>query len=349
MDRRTSRLVVASTVAMGATLVGAGVLYLLRASRQDASDGAHGALSGYRTKLRWRSVRARHWQVISTDYEDAETTDAAEGTGGECPSGMVQIRGERVVDPDDNRYAARRIETMQLQHCSEWIQQEYPERCQQFDAAAWEAAIADLGRESMSYCIDRFEYPNIAGQYPIIYVSFYEAKELCAQSGKRLCSEDEWTFACEGEGAKPYPYGDGYTRDPDKCITDQRWRAYNERNMIPRDGAAAAAEMDRLWQGKPSGSQTECRSEHGVFDMTGNVDEWTTSTTPGERPSILKGGYWGPVRTRCRPSTRGHDQNHVFYQQGFRCCADVGTVIRDPAQPRLGEDDPAPAHRLPLK
>lgn len=57
--------------------------------------------------------------------------------------------------------------------------------------------------------------------------------------------------------------------------------------------------------------------------MTGNVDEWTTSVRRGERPSILKGGYWGPVRARCRPSTRAHGEDFAYYQQGFRCCSDV--------------------------
>jgi formylglycine-generating enzyme required for sulfatase activity len=58
--------------------------------------------------------------------------------------------------------------------------------------------------------------------------------------------------------------------------------------------------------------------------MTGNVDEWTrTSNALAERQSVMKGGYWGPVRTRCRPATRAHDELHTFYQQGFRCCADL--------------------------
>jgi formylglycine-generating enzyme required for sulfatase activity len=60
----------------------------------------------------------------------------------------------------------------------------------------------------------------------------------------------------------------------------------------------------------------------GVYDLIGNVDEWTRSAVRG-RPSILKGGYWGPVRTRCRPTTRAHGESHAFYQQGFRCCADA--------------------------
>ena len=52
------------------------------------------------------------------------------------------------------------------------------------------------------------------------------------------------------------------------------------------------------------------------------VDEWTMSAVGGRR-SILKGGYWGPVRTRCRPTTRAHGESHAFYQQGFRCCGEA--------------------------
>jgi formylglycine-generating enzyme required for sulfatase activity len=53
------------------------------------------------------------------------------------------------------------------------------------------------------------------------------------------------------------------------------------------------------------------------------VDEWTYATTNEGSRSILKGGYWGEVRARCRPSTRVHGENFAFYQQGFRCCTEI--------------------------
>ena len=37
--------------------------------------------------------------------------------------------------------------------------------------------------------------------------------------------------------------------------------------------------------------------------------------------ATLKGGYWGPVRNRCRPMTVDHNEWHSGYQIGFRCCA----------------------------
>ena len=186
----------------------------------------------------------------------------------------------------------------------------------------------------MRFCIDRFEYPNQKGVFPVIMVNFHEAQALCAEQGKRLCDEAEWTFACEGDEATPYPYG--YKRDSSACIIDQQWKPYNGAAFSPREDQACANELDRLWQGKASGTQPRCKSPFGVYDMTGNVDEWTHTVREGERPSILKGGYWGPVRTRCRPATRSHDENHTFYQQSFRCCAEAQAAVR-----RVEAEDPS--------
>ena len=329
VEKSTARALMAGALVVSVAALGAGIYVMGQTSASDPSAGNLGAGT---TKHQWRSVRSRHWQIISTRAEDPSTTDAREGRRGDCPEGMVHVKGDMRQEPDDNPYSAGRIETMQLTTCLDWISKEYPERCQKFDKEQWLSMVRPLETAPMSYCIDRYEYPNVRGQYPIIYVSFYESRDLCAARGKRLCNEDEWTFACEGEDAQPYPYGDGYTRNPGMCVTDRGWRAYNEKMMIPRDGDNAGVEMDRLWQGFASGDQRACKSPMGVYDLTGNIDEWTTSTRQGERPSILKGGYWGPVRTRCRPTTRSHDENHTFYQQGFRCCADVGTSIKgDPS------------------
>ncbi len=331
MNDHTIKYIVAGGFVVAA-FAGGGMFFLVRSGYL-----TWGEPSGYDALMpsgrTWRSVRGKHWQIVSTRYEEANVTDAREKTRGDCPAGMVHVRGNMKQEPDNNPYSSKRIDKLQISTCVDWIQKRYPERCQRFDRAKWEAIAEGLPTRAMSFCIDRFEYPNRRGQYPLIYANFHESKKLCAKQGKRLCNEDEWTFACEGEQAKPYPYGNGYVRDPKKCVTDRTWMPYNEQSMVPRNGKAAGKEMDRLWKGHASGAQGACRSEFGVYDMTGNIDEWTVSARKHERPSILKGGYWGPVRTRCRPTTRSHDENHMFYQQGFRCCANANQGKSAPVPP----------------
>ena len=266
----------------------------------------------------WQLREGRHWQIESESEQEPEATDAAEGTTGACPAGMVEVHGRMKVDQPEYLEV---MDELQKTACTDWIDRTFPERCARFDRAEWLRLSEALPSTPLHFCIDRFEYPNRLGAYPWIVVTWREAVELCRLEGKRLCSEKEWSFACEGEEAMPYPYG--YARDADACVIDRPWKPVDELALEGRTDDRALREIDWLWQGKPSGSQPRCRSPFGVYDMTGNVDEWTSSVIPGERPSILKGGYWGPIRARCRPSTRAHGEDFAFYQQGFRCCADV--------------------------
>jgi formylglycine-generating enzyme required for sulfatase activity len=110
--------------------------------------------------------------------------------------------------------------------------------------------------------------------------------------------------------------------------------------------------VERLDRRVASGERARCVSPFGVRDMTGNVDEWVRNEEGkiDEKPfrSTLKGGYWGPIRARCRPITSTHNEWFSFYQVGFRCCADPrgGGKAREPAPPmtripkRRRMDDP---------
>jgi hypothetical protein len=269
----------------------------------------------------WRLVAGKYWQVARTDGEEATTpdgqVDAGEGAQGACPNAMIDVHGSMKVDG-----SSATVEELQKEACSAWINRSYPERCAAFDADRWRELSRKLPTRAMHFCIDRYEYPNEKGAFPAIMVTWREAAALCEERGARLCSEDEWTFACEGEEA--LPFATGYVRDSTACVLDRPWRLVHEQALAERTSGQALREIDALWQGEASGEFARCRSPFGVNDMIGNVDEWTLSTQPSGPRSILKGGYWGPVRTQCRATTRVHDESFYFYQIGFRCCADAG-------------------------
>ena len=160
---------------------------------------------------------------------------------------------------------------------------------------------------------------------PQVLVDWADATRACEGAGKRLCAEDEWLFACEGEAM--LPYATGYDRDPTACVMD---RPYVERpkTLARWDACMASPECRRDFrkvdQREPSGAFERCVSPFGVHDMNGNVNEWVS--LPGEaypHRSGLKGGWWGPVRDRCRPTVRFHDESDWGYEIGFRCCADA--------------------------
>lgn len=202
-----------------------------------------------------------------------------------------------------------------VHRCEEWIERGR-DRCRRYSA---DARCAGTLRP-LRFCIDRYEYPNRAGELPVVMKSWLDAEATCKADGKRLCQSAEWTLACEGAERRPYPYGS--TRDASACNIDRRYRE-------PDFGAFAdpervGAEVLRLDQRVASGALARCVSPFGVHDLTGNVDEWVVNESGKPDVSGLKGGYWGPIRARCQPMTTAHNRWFRFYQVGFRCCADPG-------------------------
>jgi hypothetical protein len=189
-------------------------------------------------------------------------------------------------------------------------------------------------RTHQRFCIDRHEWPNRVGERPEVMNTFYQAQVKCAAVGKRLCTESEWTFACEGPEMKPYPYG--YVRDANKCNGDRFW----DNPDMTKVGRRDAAELARLWQGVPSGSQAECVSDFGVFDLPGNADEVVASensskTWRGKYDSVTTGGPWyRGVRNQCRPKIYTHSEGFYYYYLGFRCCSEPDGKATDPRTPK---------------
>lgn len=175
-------------------------------------------------------------------------------------------------------------------------------------------------RRHMSFCIDIYEYPNIKGTLPTVMVSWNELKKNCESRGQRLCTDREWTFACEGEEMRPYPYG--YVRDSTRCNIDNDWIAPDEKKLInPRTRKEEVARLDRR---RLSGDMEVCVSVFGVHDMTGNVDEACLNESGQPYQTALKGGHSSiGARNRCRPTTLAHSEDYIGYSMGGRCCSET--------------------------
>jgi hypothetical protein len=266
---------------------------------------------------------------------DASAASPPAGKSEGCPGDMVRIEGGYCPDVDQTC----------LEHHVEYTHDEekkkhkreggedvgrstVSERCLRYKEPT---RCLSKKRRPMRYCMDRYEWPNKKGELPALLISWLDARKECEKIGKRLCTEDEFNFACEGEEMLPYTYG--YARDAAKCNIDRPYRK-REKKLLKYESCMkkpeCKAELERLDQRLPAGSMPACVSPFGVHDLNGNINEWVLR--PKEKPpnrSGLKGGWWGPVRGRCRPTVGFHKEEDYGYEEGFRCCQDAAAAGRD--------------------
>lgn len=156
------------------------------------------------------------------------------------------------------------------------------------------------------------------GDAPVTCVNWCDARAYCAWAGKRLCGRigggsqeladhtnaatDQWYSACSAGGAKLFPYGAPY--QPGRCNDLAR----NAGKPLPvASNAACVGGFD------------------GLFDMSGNVQEWVNScdgTSGAADKCAIRGGAFddgndGVGCTPAFPVARDLADSTI----GFRCCS----------------------------
>ncbi|HSC87989.1 MAG TPA: SUMF1/EgtB/PvdO family nonheme iron enzyme [Polyangiaceae bacterium] len=255
-----------------------------------------------------------------------------------CPDDMVLVEGDYCTvasnphQPDEHGNTAGMgapdMDVVEHECQEEWYAEQNKKRvCEKF-AEGKSACKGKLVKKR--YCIDPYTWPNVKGAMPEVMNRYHQAQVKCVAVGKRLCTESEWTLACEGPERKPFPYG--YDRDTKKCHGDLEWDAPNMTKVAARD----PIELRRLYQAKPNG-EPECVGEYGVYDLPGNTDEIVASETferRGKYESVTTGGPWYKgVRNQCRPKIYTHDEGFYYYYLGFRCCSDADGAENEPLTP----------------
>ena len=105
---------------------------------------------------------------------------------------------------------------------------------------------------------------NALDNHPVVHVAFRDALAYAQSAGKELPTEAEWEFAARGglDGAD-YAWGDELT--PNGRHMANTWQGEFPRQNTNSDGFERTSPVTAF---PPNG--------HGVYDMIGNVWEWTT-------------------------------------------------------------------------
>ncbi|MGB7951628.1 MAG: SUMF1/EgtB/PvdO family nonheme iron enzyme [Candidatus Binatia bacterium] len=150
----------------------------------------------------------------------------------------------------------------------------------------------------------RGAFPSGRKGHPVVLVSVRDAMSYCSWLGKktrrksRLPTEEEWEKAARGTDGRIFPWGNEW--NPEYLNSGERF--------------AATTPVSRFPQGK---------SPFGLYDMVGNVFEWTASRWD-EKNFVLKGCSWDDLPGTCRAAMRhGRPCQSKHILIGFRCVSDV--------------------------
>jgi formylglycine-generating enzyme len=165
-----------------------------------------------------------------------------------------------------------------------------------------------------------YDDPNSAA-HPVLWVSWYQAREFARWAGKRLPTESEWEAASRAGGTSRFPWG-------------ERW----DQNLA--NGFSVGGRD--LWEAEaPVGSFPP--NAWGIRDLIGNAAEWVEDVyhtslahrprdgrawlqetgAYSERERVVRGGSWADSASKLRVSRRDSRKPTDSHRTtGFRCAAD---------------------------
>jgi len=165
-------------------------------------------------------------------------------------------------------------------------------------------------------------------------VDWEQAKAYCEWAGGRLPTEAEWERAAKGTTHRRFPWGNECPASWNDVCTEVEWTPTTARancyDSNCNDGFDSTSPVDQF----PSG-----KSPDGLYDMTGNLWEWTSDwwyrsytsaavTNPTEPASgqdrDIRGGGWGTYGSRLRVAYRANERpDHRSSVIGLRCASSV--------------------------
>lgn len=188
--------------------------------------------------------------------------------------------------------------------------------------AAYEKFVVATGHAAPNHWIDG-RVPKGLENHPVVNVTYEDAAAYAVWSGKRLPTEEEWERAAKGASGGLYPYGPAYVPDFGNTEGVATKAVASYRTLIEKADPPADTFATK------------------VFDMSGNVAEWTStsfvgSVTPGRETfqpyreshqgpyRVVRGGSYQSSPATATTTYRAPMYEHEYNEYtGFRCVKDA--------------------------
>lgn len=156
--------------------------------------------------------------------------------------------------------------------------------------------------------------------HPVVAVTWFGANAYCQTNQWRLPTEIEWERAARGDDERSYPWGDS--------IASNQANYYNSRDIFEK---IMGKQGDTTPVGFYNGSTyadgyatLDGASPFGLYDMAGNVWQWTGDDYEGVHYRYLRGGskadYAYNLRVYSRNNAAPQTESIHF---GFRCAREA--------------------------
>ncbi|HSN87195.1 MAG TPA: SUMF1/EgtB/PvdO family nonheme iron enzyme, partial [Thermoanaerobaculia bacterium] len=163
--------------------------------------------------------------------------------------------------------------------------------------------------------ISSTEYPPGLADHPVTHVSWFAARDFCEWVGGSLPSKAQWQVAAHSAEHR-FPWGPLSPSEPPPLNFCDL-----ECDRQHRDGTHRPNFRDHFAKTAPVKSFPGGRTPEGVFNLSGNVWEWTLNASGDER--VTMGGSYLMTYEECSTNKNGLEEARLCAPDvGFRCVWD---------------------------